>query len=639
MSSVTAMQQTLVGLLIVSFIVSFFYVYVYKTNCSYQHTFDLPEPANIDTCELLDPWNTEIVRWVRKPKRPNCFSPGNNQYLIYVDHTGQAQFNTTLAEIYNIILENLKCTIQYVKRNKDASIHFEEPLLLTIPQFINGQVFRVRCLNNNSAVYDIVQFNPFWSIIHPHNTDDEGVDKLSVIIIGFDSVSRGNAIRSLPKSLKLLNDSYNCFDFVLYNRVGENTWPNLVPLLTGDSDTEHSKYVGHKHFKDSMPFVWKRNNSRLATFYAENCKGISTFNYLSIGFNNSPADYYFRPFDHATDKIKPTLIKQRGRSKHCYGENSFLKLQLDFLDGFLTRFSGKRKFALLWNNDLAHDSFNSLFYGDDVLSEFLEKLKPSGLINRSVVLFMSDHGFRLGGASTSKQGRKEQNNPWFMMHVPNDVFLAYPQIKQVLESNKKRLVSPYDAYQTIEDIFEGEPFKQQSKGEEVKNIRVRRSLFTPIPDGRTCPDAGIKPSFCSCGKQISLSNSSALALTLANRAVNLINSFLQNYELCTTLTLDKIKEVLVMFRRKYLQRVSFETYKARMDLAFQRKEVQPGGYNLVFYTKPGQALFEITIDIVLTAKHSENLVALLGEPRRLNKYGSQSDCINDTFLKSFCFCK
>lgn len=58
--------------------------------------------------------------------------------------------------------------------------------------------------------------------------------ELGVAVVGLDSVSRLNFMRQLPKSFKVITDTLDGVVLKGFNKVGENTFPNLIPILTGE---------------------------------------------------------------------------------------------------------------------------------------------------------------------------------------------------------------------------------------------------------------------------------------------------------------------------------------------------------------------------------------------------------------------
>ena len=58
--------------------------------------------------------------------------------------------------------------------------------------------------------------------------------KFNILIIGVYASSRLNFHRQLPKTVKLLND-LDVTELLGYNKVADETFPNLLSLLTGIS--------------------------------------------------------------------------------------------------------------------------------------------------------------------------------------------------------------------------------------------------------------------------------------------------------------------------------------------------------------------------------------------------------------------
>lgn len=123
---------------------------------------------------------------------------------------------------------------------------------------------------------------------------------MNVLIIGLDSVSRLNMLRQLPNTYKVLTSPpLSAISLLGYNKVGDNTFPNLVPLLMGLSAKEIKSLCAttQKHKFDLCPFIWKNFAARgYKTGYGEDPTSMSTFNYQRTGFVEQPVDYYARPY-------------------------------------------------------------------------------------------------------------------------------------------------------------------------------------------------------------------------------------------------------------------------------------------------------------------------------------------------------
>lgn len=83
-------------------------------------------------------------------------------------------------------------------------------------------------------------------------------DKPSVLIISIDSLSRLNLIRSMPLTYRLL-EKHGFLSLEGYTKVADNTFPNIVPILTGMFVEQMTKqcWKRPKDEMDGCPFLWK----------------------------------------------------------------------------------------------------------------------------------------------------------------------------------------------------------------------------------------------------------------------------------------------------------------------------------------------------------------------------------------------
>jgi hypothetical protein len=81
--------------------------------------------------------------------------------------------------------------------------------------------------------------------------------------------------------------------------VGENTFPNAVPFMSGysESDIRQICFLTKETPQDDCPYIWKRfSTANYLTAYAEDSPRLGAFNYLKTGFVKQPVDFYLRPF-------------------------------------------------------------------------------------------------------------------------------------------------------------------------------------------------------------------------------------------------------------------------------------------------------------------------------------------------------
>lgn len=129
--------------------------------------------------------------------------------------------------------------------------------------------------------------------------------KLSVLVLGIDSVSRLNFIRSAPTTDRHLRET-GWVRMNGYNKMGDNTFPNLMAILTGLNQAQaYSICKPTVPYKlDRCPFLWRDfRDAGYATAYGEDEASLNTFNYLKLGFVEPPTDYYLRPYILACEKL------------------------------------------------------------------------------------------------------------------------------------------------------------------------------------------------------------------------------------------------------------------------------------------------------------------------------------------------
>lgn len=119
-------------------------------------------------------------------------------------------------------------------------------------------------------------------------------------MLGFDSVSRVDWPRLLPKSSKILMDDLNAVVMNGYNIVGDGTPASLVPLLTGRMEHELPNTLRNSlssHFVDQVyPFIWSNFSKILnyETMFAEDYPLVGTFQYRMKGMSQPPVHHYMR---------------------------------------------------------------------------------------------------------------------------------------------------------------------------------------------------------------------------------------------------------------------------------------------------------------------------------------------------------
>ena len=120
---------------------------------------------------------------------------------------------------------------------------------------IVNEYIKVKCKQNkNKTAYEYVH-----AFIQPKvKTKTQTKPKFNVLILILDAMSKSSAQRALPKSLAKLRSYENFFLFNKHHVLGEDTFENLVPMLTNRDPMDLlplDKKIAPPF--DNYSFIWK----------------------------------------------------------------------------------------------------------------------------------------------------------------------------------------------------------------------------------------------------------------------------------------------------------------------------------------------------------------------------------------------
>lgn len=465
---------------------------------------------------------------------------------------------------------------------------------------------------------------------HEHkNTEHHRPDlesKPNVIILGIDSTSRMNLRRSMPKVHKFLQRP-GWFEMQGYNKVGENTLPNLLAILTGNAE-ENALFngrFGHSGFIDKLKFIWQlfKKNGYMTAF-GEDCAKINTFNYQKPGFKQQPVDFYLRNFIVALETILKT--RREFGNVFCLGRKLGFQYIFDFARQFMQRFENSAPvFGIFWSNSFTHEDFLGATALDHVFLEYLRLYDELGFFNRSIVMVLSDHGYRYGVTrQTSKSGYLEERLPLMFIHIPPWFRKRYPQYVENLKINQNRLSSGFDLHMTLHHLLQlnATSMADFSPKLQASQCKMCQSLFFQLPANRNCSHAGIREKWCSCEPTETVTNQRFLR-KVAQKVVHHMNQHLRDRNLTTHCQNYALKKVLYLDSKISLSEDSVE-------------DEQLHNYIITFETNPNSAHFEATVQ---WNTEKETLNMNVDELSRLESYEKHSKCTRDPIIKKYCICK
>lgn len=513
-------------------------------------------------------------------------------------------------------------------RFADTCIKFNDPVKVT-DEFIKIQCFLKSSGSNNSIYIDYHAFN----LVRNNTTNVRPYDPLiknsaSVIALGLDTVSRLNFHRQMPLTAEFIKTHLNGIELLGYNKVADNTFPNVIPVLTGHFHEELTKscWPTWQSVFDKCNFIWDRfRDVGHTTYFSEDAPSIGgIFSYLYRGFRKQPTDYYPRPFNsEAEEKI---AFNRRKESKLCVGPRTCLQVLLNNAFKFEITMKEMLSFSFVWSSCMTHDFFNLPKLADTDVKEFLVNLYKSGVFERTILVILSDHGMRWGGVRQTYQGYFEERLPLLYIAYPDWFGQRFTTAISNLKGNAVKLTTHFDLHETLLDLtklvsIEKESLQLRSeKLGKMKNLPRGISLFLPIPGSRTCKDAGIVDHWCTCHESESVPTTDALVKRAADFLVVHINSLISDYPRCARLQLHKITNA--------------REEKAISQNNFESSDIGLKHFSMTIETVPGQALFESTFRY----NGNTNNFTIVGAVSRTNLYGNQSSCISHFTLRLYCYC-
>uniref|UniRef100_L7LZ52 Sulfatase n=1 Tax=Rhipicephalus pulchellus TaxID=72859 RepID=L7LZ52_RHIPC len=594
-------------------------------------------------------------------------------WLTFVDNRGNLRFNDSSG--YK--LDSLRCTYTPAERDGDDKVIYGDPVPFTRDKTpLQHDVVYVSCRN----YFEIPVYSNVHAVLRMPKSmvtspPPKATNRPNVLVFGLDSISRLSMMRLLPKTYTFLTDVLGSVVFRGMNKVGDNTFPNLVALLTGMeayTQLEHPGTNGDTF--DDVRFIWKDfKRDGYLTLFAEDFPEYGVFNYLARGFRDPPTDFYFRPYCLAMENS----FLMRSSSNLCYGNVPKHVLQIDYVRRFIEVNNGSRPyFAFSFLVEISHEYMQQVAAADEDILQFLTEIRDRGHLDNTFLFFLSDHGHRFDSIRETFVGRLEERLPFFAVRPPSRSpwpkhdsatrrgsatsdsgsavsFLAESttvtsaSLLKALQSNAGRLTTPYDTYETFRDILSlGRHGSFTDKWRSDFGI----SLFREIPLSRTCDLAKVPEQYCSCDAEEPIEVSSKIvekaALALVDKVNNLLEVGLGNASYrCARLTIRKIQDAREVFSsigsssssssptraNESSHPANVVGHKSAADVGRHSANVRRIRVTVIVH--PSDAMLEG----LLLVREDQRLV-VFDDVSRINKYGRQSSCIEHQTLRKYCYC-
>ncbi|XP_013792526.1 uncharacterized protein LOC106476410 [Limulus polyphemus] len=562
--------------------------------------------------------------------------------FIEVKPNAQLEINDTILATYYVSSSvNISCSYLPIFRdpgglNKrtDKKFKLGKPKNLVFGVPLQEEFIIVQCSHDGEMLHEeYISMTPLKRRVEERCAEQAKMfpksENLNVMLIGIDSISTLNFFRHFEKTNNYLHKVLKAIQLMGYNKVGDNTFPNVTPFLTGHFIDYYWNETRKKMFFDHLDFVWKDYaKSGFRTMFAEDAPNIATFNYLKKGFLEPPTDYYYRPFALALEKSD---IMKKSRT-HCIQEKMEMQMVFDYVKQFTATMKDKMFLLFAFVARLTHDNLNYAGYADEPSFQLLKHLHETGALNNTMLIFFSDHGIRFGNIRKTYIGKFEERMPFLFIVLPTWFHTKYPDISRNLHTNQRRLTTPFDVHATLVHLL-----NLNEKKEEPFSTSRGTSLFTEISANRTCEDASILPHWCTCNKHQKVEVTDSTVHSAAKVLVTTVNHRLSSYvNVCVPLILDHVLDArLFVANEKLLKFQKNVNDVVNRHVKYGDKIEAPEDYLLTVVVSPSKAVFESTVRY----DRKNEVFSVLDDVSRLNRYGNQSACIKNARLRKFCFCR
>ncbi|EOD28365.1 hypothetical protein EMIHUDRAFT_204204 [Emiliania huxleyi CCMP1516] len=275
-----------------------------------------------------------------------------------------------------------------------------------------------------------------------------------------------------------------------YNIVGYNSVPNQLPLYCN---------VLPEHLSQTLPGrcvweVWRRAGavSAMVDEVHDNCQS-PTSSAVMLSEANLPDHQLWRLF--CSPLVKPCCWAQDGflnpGRRQCVGGGRQLhEVLMGYLEQWLALYAAApRRWASI-NTMVAHEHFMLRLPAlDDALSTFLER-HAAGLLRDTVVMLLSDHGTHGIWYNDYEIGAAEHKLPVLYVLAPDWLMRERPAWQAALRANTRRMVTVRELYHAMVQLAAYPNTASLEAG--------ALSILDPLPEHRTCAEAGVPEEFCAC---------------------------------------------------------------------------------------------------------------------------------------------
>lgn len=575
----------------------------------------------------LDLWPNDIEQ-INKPPEPSICKPESYEWIEVIQ--GKLKFTKYALPF----LRDITCEIRilFTNESKEKDPEFMKIVYIVdiIPNVKDGMdvpedIFSVHCRYQNKTSQEYAYENLFLTIPKAHRIALSPTPFLTskepnwnILIWCFDSLSRLSWYRFLPKTIEAFRNAGGVW-LENSNILGTETVDALLPILTGKGPFElHNSVRGEDDasYMNDFPWIW-RDLQEIG--YVTLLGDYGSFNWRYLGFSKPPTHHYVRPWFLAAE-----IFNNTKNGRYCINSKMKIEILHNYIKEFWDVYSDKPKFAVINYEEMTHDYFNDIQMADNIQEKWFEEMIQSQRLEETIVIFMSDHGGKIGSVREMVQSDWELMNPFYGILLPPKFKSLHPDEAENLINNFNKLTIPFDIHATLSDVI---AFSTDGKVVLPKHA-TGDSLFKPLDPKRSCADVNIHPQLCFCGSSPEKIDTDdkivkKIGQIITRKIISLlkpIRKFCSRIYLRSILKASKVQHFRIISEKNKFDRDEWE-YKIR---------IMVGKFRGVF---DGYAKFR-------TLSSNSKPVINLYRISRIDVYGRQPNCIIKRYpkLAPFCFC-
>ncbi|XP_032513670.2 uncharacterized protein LOC116767456 [Danaus plexippus] len=560
---------------------------IYTPGCSipyYSKTYNIKEPE-----DLKKSCGTRTVFVKKKTESIIIFTINKD------DMNCCYQFVSPSITNHKIDVRKLRYSICTPFKNGTETQLEEEVVLVTCKPIKSPN----RRKNKYGSIYKdayafVKKYNRSTEIISDHK-------KWNILILGMDTMSRARFYTSMPKTAKYFK-KHKWLDFSGYQKVGYNTFPNIMALLTGKNMSTVYKTCssGMDHCNDMIIWSNFKKAGYITATGEDNLRLPDTFS--KYGYVSAPTDHYLRPLFLTGEDITGNLV--------CTKKLSSVKHILDYAIDFVVSYSNQKSFGMFWTNSYSHNLNNIPSLIDEDIVNSFQKMYKSGILSNTFIFFLSDHGIRYGNSRIPHESYYEERLPMLFVRVPEEFRKKYVKEYMNMQINHNRMVTPYDLYLTFWNILEN-----STTHKIVDTCPGCLSIFNEISPYRTCADAGVHDKWCTCHKLNPINKKDSDITRSIKLTEDYLHNVIKRIDTIDCYICESLKIKSVLRTHTYNDEIRNNTY-----------------YVVAFTTTPGDVGYEAVI-----LKHKGEFTVFPIET--ITAYNTRGNCVKNPNTRAFCVCK